>query len=513
MGPMSVTRRLGRYRIGERIGTGGVADVYRAEVEGAAGFAKTLVVKCLRPHVADEPELVEGLAREAKLAQRLQHGNIVQVFDFGSQDGQPYVVMEHVDGCSLHELTRDLHRRGERMGLPEALFVIEELAAALRYAHALTDDDGAPLSIVHRDVKPRNVLVSRDGVVKLTDFGIAKVADDHAHTLPGVIKGTPAYLSPEQARGRPVDARTDLFALGLVLGELVLDDEHTGDAPAVDPRVDDELRRLIERATADDPDERFADADALLRSLQRWRAAREIDASPGRLATWVRRARKQPPKLAPVSLDAALLGGSERDATDPATAHATTTAVPEPTGGLHRGFLALAVAFAVGGVVWAATSRSEAPAPTTSSTVAPTAAPAARGPDHDAPPEQTKSPEQVPHEAAPAPVEEPPPEPPSIVTEPPEQDATPDDADARPSGPRRSADVPRRRVDAEPGRIQVNVLPWAEVRIDGRDHGRVPVDVELPPGRYRVELRNPQLGSVTKEVQLRSGVLHKIKEW
>ena len=290
MGPMSVASQLGRYRIGERIGTGGVADVYRAEVEGAAGFAKTVVVKCLRPHVADEPELVEGLAREAKLAQRLQHGNIVQVFDFGAQDGQPYVVMEHVDGCSLHELQRDLARRDERLGLPEALFVVEELAAALRYAHGLADADGSPLSIVHRDVKPRNVLVSRDGVVKLADFGIAKVADENAHTLPGVIKGTPAYLSPEQARGRVVDARTDVFALGLVLGELVLDDGRTGAAPAGDPRVDDELRAVVERATAEDPDERFASADELLRVLRRWRAAREIEAGPRPLAELVRRA-------------------------------------------------------------------------------------------------------------------------------------------------------------------------------------------------------------------------------
>ena len=237
---------LGRYRIGERIGSGGTAEVFRAEVEGAEGFAKTLVVKCLRPALADEPELVEGLAREAKLAQRLHHGNIVQVLDFGVQDGRPYVVMEHVDGCSLHELCADLRRRGERMELPEALFVVEEVAAALRYAHGLTDDQGVPLRLVHRDVKPRNVLVSREGVVKLADFGIAKLAGDHGDTLPGVIKGTPAWLAPEQALGRVVDARTDVFALGRLLRELAGGDDGAEAAPA-DPRVDEALREVWQR--------------------------------------------------------------------------------------------------------------------------------------------------------------------------------------------------------------------------------------------------------------------------
>ncbi|MEX1367794.1 MAG: protein kinase [Nannocystaceae bacterium] len=506
---MSVARQLGRYRIGERIGTGGVADVYRAEVAGAAGFSKSVVIKCLRPHVADEPELIEGLTREAKLAQHLQHGNIVQVFDFGAQDGQPFVVMEHVDGCSLHELQRDLARRGEPMGLGEALFVVEELAAALRYAHGLADEQGRPRGIVHRDVKPRNVLISRDGVVKLTDFGIAKVADDHGHTLPGVIKGTLAYLAPEQAAGQTVDARADLFALGLVLGELVLADEHTGDGPPVDARVDDALRSVIERATSREPEARWPDADAMLRALQRWRATRDVDAGPGQLAAWVRRARGQPPVAAAIALDAALLGGSDRGVTSPTAAQPLAPTAAEPTdepsapGRLRPGWMALAVAFALVGVAWATMGSRERDEITTRpdlqkpSSATPSTPALARRPATDA--AATEEPTEPLAPAIPTP-----------------EPATPPGLDASDEPPPRSTSPRSRsrpRPELPPGRLQVNVLPWAEVSIDGRPRGRVPVDVELSAGPHRVELYNPQLGRVIKDIELRAGGQLKIKEW
>ncbi len=526
MSTMSVTTRLGRYRVGERIGSGGVADVYRAQAEGAAGFAKTLVVKRLRPHMADEPELAEGLAREAKLAQRLQHGGIVQVFDFGVEDRQPYLVMEHVDGCSLHELSRDLQRRGERMGLAEALFVVEELAAALRYAHGLADDAGMPLGIVHRDVKPRNVLVSRDGVVKLTDFGIAKVAGDHDDTLPGVVKGTPAYLSPEQALGRPVDGRTDVFALGLVLEELVVGhDTVTTAAPA--KQVDAQLRSIVSRATANEADDRFSDADAMLRALQRWRAAANIDAGPGRLATWVRRGRNEPAVAAPVSLDAALLGAPAQQSLANAT---TMVASDPPPTRHHRGWLAAAIAVVGAAVLWVSLSaRSPSPSEPTATAragVMPAAAPADTpslsevAPSHGTPMprdgvashDPTSPTDQVhgPSQSAESP--------PAAV----DDTATPTTAAHTPRGPKASPSSRPRRSDrgptptppdAEPGRITVNVIPWAEVSIDGTAHGRVPVDVELPPGHHRVRLQNPLRGAQTIEVDLAAGERHRIIEW
>jgi eukaryotic-like serine/threonine-protein kinase len=486
-GPGGPPRMLGRYRIGERIGTGGTAEVHRAEVEGAAGFSKSLVVKCLRPALADEPELVQGLAREAKLAQRLHHGNIVQVLDFGVEHGQPYVVMEHVDGCSLHELLHDLRRRDERMGLPEALFVVEEVAAALRYAHALVDDDGIPLRLVHRDVKPRNVLVSREGVVKLADFGIAKLADDHGDTLPGVIKGTPAWLAPEQALGHPVDARTDVFALGRLLRALV-DDE--------DPRVDEGLREVWRRACAEAPADRFEDAQSMLRALQRWRAARELDAAPGRLSTWVRRARRQAPVAVSVSLDAALLGAGDAMVTN----GAGSSPVPRVAAPIHRRTLALAGALALAGMalaVWVTSAR-----------------PSTAVPEPPAMPEPNAS------------VEPEPPTTPAPSTTP-EHSATPEPSRSQPStSPEPSTPVasshpqverPARRrsppLAVEPGRLQVNVLPWAEVTVDGRSEGRVPVDIELAAGRHQVRLYNPQLGERTLEVDVSAGEVRKISTW
>jgi serine/threonine protein kinase len=491
-------RSLGRYRIGERIGSGGTADVFRAEVEGASGFAKTLVVKCLRAALADEPELAQGLAREAKLAQRLHHGNIVQVLDFGIEDDRPYVVMEHVDGCSLHELAADLRRRGERMGLPEALFVVEEVAAALRYAHGLVDEQGVPLRLVHRDVKPRNVLVSREGVVKLTDFGIAKLADDHGDTLPGVIKGTPLWLAPEQALGRGVDARTDVFALGLLLRELVSDDERADALP--DAHVNDALREVWRRASAEAPDERFPDVQSMLRALQRWRAARELDAGPGQLAAWVRRARQQAPLARPMTLDAALLGTGERDVTVTSTAGPIGGSAPQVEARRRSRRIALVGVLALGGgalVVWAS---AQPPA-------ASDAAPAASS-EPSAPPELAASPEPSTSSRRTA-SPEPPASPQRTASPPPSPAAEPfTSPPAAEPGHRRT---PSR--EAEPGRLRVNVLPWAEVSVDGRPRGRVPVDVELSAGRHRVRLWNPQLGERILEIEVPTAGVHTISEW
>jgi len=501
---------LGRYRIGERIGSGGTAEVFRAEVEGAEGFAKTLVIKCLRPALADEPELVQGLAREAKLAQRLHHGNIVQVLDFGVQDGRPYVVMEHVDGCSLHELCTDLRRRGERIGLPEALFVVEEVAAALRYAHGLVDEQGVPLRLVHRDVKPRNVLVSREGVVKLADFGIAKLADDHGDTLPGVIKGTPAWLAPEQALGRGVDARTDVFALGRLLRELAGGDGGDEGAPA-DPRVDEALRAVWQRATAETPEDRFPDVQSMLRALQRWRAARDLDADPGQLSAWVRRARQQAPIATPKALDAALLGAGERDVTitngAPASTPTTDGSAPRP-----RGWLALAIALAIGGLamaVWASDRWAEPSAsePLASSQLANEQPDEPERARMDPPAERSRG-SAVPHphtkNASTSRV--------LPSTGPFASDSTSPDSTSRETDP-----PPNRRREpppaAEPGRLRVNVLPWAEVTVDGRALGRVPIDVELAPGHHRVKLDNPQLGERSFEIELPAGGVHTISRW
>ncbi|MEM6997158.1 MAG: serine/threonine-protein kinase, partial [Myxococcota bacterium] len=290
---MTAARRLGRYRVGERIGTGGVADVFLAEAAGAEGWGKSVVLKCLRPHVADIPEVVESLIEEARLAQRLQHGNIVQVFDFEVDDGVPFVVMEHVDGCTLRELTKDLARRQERIPLEAALFVVEQVAAALGYAHRLLDEEGMPLDVVHRDIKPSNILLSREGLVKLADFGIAKVADRGRETLPGVLKGTPTYWAPEQAAGDPVDARADVYGLGVVLRELVGDADAEG--PAADERVDDSLHTLVDDATAAGAADRLGSMRDFVNRLRDWAADHRVRPSSEAIAALVRRAKRDKP--------------------------------------------------------------------------------------------------------------------------------------------------------------------------------------------------------------------------
>jgi serine/threonine protein kinase len=215
--------RLGRYRLLERRAIGGMAEVWRAEVDGPRGFHHTVVVKRLHRRFGDDPEFVAMLAREARLAARLRHPAIVQVLELGESGGEHLRAMEYVDGWDLHEIQRACARVGRRLPLAAVCHIVVELADALSYAHALTDEVGRLLEIVHRDLTPSNVMLTRLGQVKLLDFGVARARDEVTgdHTRSGVVKGTPAYMSPEQADGATVDHRSDLFSLGVLFHELL----------------------------------------------------------------------------------------------------------------------------------------------------------------------------------------------------------------------------------------------------------------------------------------------------
>jgi tRNA A-37 threonylcarbamoyl transferase component Bud32 len=293
---------MGRYELVRPLARGGMAEVYLAR-RRVAGVEKWLVVKRIRAERATDARFLELFVREARLSMSLVHQNIVPVFDFGRSADQVFLAMERVEG-------RDLGASVARAGaarLPPlvAAFIAAECCQALDYAHQRRGADGTALAIVHRDVTPRNVLLSWAGEVKLTDFGIASLGSDDGATRNS---GTPAYMAPEQATGARVDHRADLYSLGLVLREALTGERargrgereatlalaRTGELTPWPDGVDvpAALRAVVDRATAIDPDARFADARTMLGELDAVivaeRAARKVEAPARQLAEWLR---------------------------------------------------------------------------------------------------------------------------------------------------------------------------------------------------------------------------------
>ncbi len=205
------------------MGRGGMAETYRSRLLGAAGVTKPVLIKKILPEHAANPDFTTMFIREARISASLSHANIAQVYDFGCMNEEYFLAMEYVDGQPLNRLAkRALHSGFSVIPIPLALFICGEICRGLHYAHTRVGDDGQPLEIVHRDIAPDNVLISYEGQIKIVDFGIAKAREPHGPaTEPGIIKGKFLYLSPEQARGQPVDARTDVWATGVVLYQLL----------------------------------------------------------------------------------------------------------------------------------------------------------------------------------------------------------------------------------------------------------------------------------------------------
>jgi len=273
---------IGKYVIRRKIAEGGMAEIYLASSRGPEGFEKEVVIKRIRSFLASEPGFVEMFIAEARLASRLNHANLVQIFDFDKHEDTYYLAMEYVRGRSL----LDARKRAKEQMLPMAPLLVAhvgaEVARGLFYAHRITEK-GRPLKLVHRDVTPHNVLLSFDGAVKLTDFGVAK-AGINKQTASGILKGKFAYMSPEQARGEEVDARTDVFALGIVLWEMLTGgrlfdaDTDVGVLRAVqermiprparlNPEVPEDLDAAVMRALERDLPKRFQSAGELERAL------------------------------------------------------------------------------------------------------------------------------------------------------------------------------------------------------------------------------------------------------
>jgi len=217
----SIKARFGAYLLTEFIGQGGMAVVYRAKREGWSGFEKTVVVKAMLPSLAANREYVERFIGEAKIQAQLSHPGIVQVHDFGVFQGTPYLVMEHLNGVNLSQLLNGLAQAGQKMPVQVALVIAAQMCHALGYAHAFRDGTGARRQIIHSDVSPSNVMVCRDGSVKLLDFGVAKVIDAHDYDISATVQGKFPYMAPEQVNRLPLDRRVDVFAAGIVLHEML----------------------------------------------------------------------------------------------------------------------------------------------------------------------------------------------------------------------------------------------------------------------------------------------------
>ena len=216
-----MTTPIGKYKLVRLIASGGMAEVYLARQAGAAGFEKLVCLKRILPHLARDRQFVEMFLNEARLAARLDHPNIVSIHDLGEANGNYFIAMEFIDGPSLRAVAKRAQERGERLPIAEVVKIVSMAAGGLHYAHDLAGPDGKPLGLVHRDISPDNVLVHRNGMAKVVDFGIAKAANSSGMTRTGTLKGKVAYMPPEQLRGDALDRRADVFALGVVLYEML----------------------------------------------------------------------------------------------------------------------------------------------------------------------------------------------------------------------------------------------------------------------------------------------------
>ena len=282
---------IGRYRVVDEIGVGGMASVHLARMDGAGGFQKWVAIKRIHPHLVENDQFIRMFLDEARIAASISHPNVAQVFDLGSHEDTHWIAMEYLHGEPLREVLRHVMEVGPPMSPPLAARMIADAAEGLHAAHELRGKTGEPLNLVHRDVTPHNLFITYDGVIKVVDFGIAKVTGRLSTTQAGTLKGKIAYMAPEQIRGKAIDRRADIFALGVVLWELT-----TGrrlfrmdtDLETVE-RVQDcvvpppssvaasdgydyptELEAIVMRALRKKPEERYQTARDFSRALQQY---------------------------------------------------------------------------------------------------------------------------------------------------------------------------------------------------------------------------------------------------
>jgi serine/threonine protein kinase len=285
-----VLKKFGRYFLLDLIAQGGMAEIYRARLAAKDGAGRLVVVKRIQAGFGGNVEFLQMFKSEIKVTMGLNHQNIVQVYDFGEEQSQPFIAMELVDGKNLRQLLNRFRELGQSFPVELAAHIIEQAASGLHYAHSYKDKiSGDALNVVHRDISPQNILVSYEGGVKIIDFGIAKATTNSEHTRAGVIKGKPSYLAPEQISGDSLDGRTDLFALGTVFWELLVGKKlFAGDndlavlkmiescsttvrpPSELNPNVPKELDVIVMKLLTKSPDKRYQSGEEVQRTLRRF---------------------------------------------------------------------------------------------------------------------------------------------------------------------------------------------------------------------------------------------------
>lgn len=295
-----------RYTITDRIDAGGMAEVFRGVAESLQGFKKSVAIKRILPSLVKNEKFVSMFLDEAKVSLFLQHANIVQVFDIGKTDQSYFLVMEFVNGCNVKALLDRLKEKGKRIEMAHAIYIVLECCKALNYAHHAEDPEtNECLDIVHRDISPPNILISKVGEVKLVDFGLAKANSQIESTDQGVVKGKFSYLSPEAASGMAVDKRADIFAVGILLWEMftgrrlfygdtdyqtveLVRQARIPSIAALNPDVAPELENIVRKALAQDPDDRYQEAADLGDALAQYLFSNRMKVTSRDVATLVR---------------------------------------------------------------------------------------------------------------------------------------------------------------------------------------------------------------------------------
>ncbi|MBN2694256.1 serine/threonine protein kinase [bacterium] len=296
--------KYGRYYLLRHIATGGMAEIFLSKQLGLEGFEKLLVIKKILNQYAENQDFITMFLDEARLAAKLDHPNIVRIYDLGKQGNSYYIAMEYIAGEDLRGIMKKISQKGQLIPIQHTIHIISSISEGLDYAHKKKDPSGKPLNIIHRDISPQNVMVSYEGNVKLLDFGIAKASTQSSETEAGVLKGKYAYMSPEQAKGKKLDHRSDIFSVGILLFEMLTNHrlfkagnqldtlrklvyEEIPSPKSFNPNIPDRLEEIVMKALEKDPDKRYHTARDFQADLEEFVAESQLICSPTRTAKFM----------------------------------------------------------------------------------------------------------------------------------------------------------------------------------------------------------------------------------